>query len=83
MTDLLSPSPYAYLDALTPAERQAEIGRRQHQRREEWCDDARRARNYQARIAELEIALREIEWSNNSEWQSLRARTALRVPPAA
>lgn len=53
MTDILSPSPYSYLDALTPAERQAEIGRRQHQRREEWCDDARRARDYQAELAEL------------------------------
>jgi chromosome segregation ATPase len=53
MTDLLSPSPYAYLDALTPAERQAAIARRQHERREDGCDDARRARDYQAENAAL------------------------------
>jgi hypothetical protein len=57
MSQLPSPSPYAYLDDLTPAERQAAIARRQHEQREEWCDDARRARDYQARVAELEAAL--------------------------
>jgi hypothetical protein len=31
-----------------------------------------------SRVSALEAALREIEWSNNSAWQSDRARAALR-----
>ena len=66
MTDPLSPSPYAYLDGLSPCERQAEIYRRQHRanydaERDEFTgsviDTARRARDLQAELAE-ERALR-------------------------
>ena len=63
MTDLLSPSPYAYLDVLSPSERQAEIYRRQH--RENYdpehdeftgsvIDTARRARDLQAELTEAQ-----------------------------
>ena len=60
MTDPLSPSPYAYLDGLSPCERQAEIYRRQHRanydaERDEFTgsviDTARRARDLQAELA--------------------------------
>ena len=63
MTDLLSPSPYAYLDGLSPSERQAEIYRRQHRanydaERDEFTgsviDTARRARDLQAELADYE-----------------------------
>ena len=60
MTDILSPSPYAYLMDLAPIDRQREIYMRQHRANAESgsaVDLARRARDYQARIAELETAL--------------------------
>ena len=53
MTDLLSPSPYAYLDGLSPSERQAEIYRRQHRDNGDTgsvIDTARRARDLQAEV---------------------------------
>ena len=66
MTDPLSPSPYAYLDGLSPCERQAEIYRRQHRanydaERDEFTgsviDTARRARDLQVELAEDRYAL--------------------------
>jgi hypothetical protein len=76
MTDIISPSPYAYLGDLPPTERQAAIARRQHERREDWCDDASRARDYQARIAELEQSCvnadeKDKAWREQSEEDSV------------
>jgi hypothetical protein len=62
MSDLLSPSPYAYLDDIPPAERQAAIQLRQHRANAESSSAvalARRARDYQAELAEEREASKE------------------------
>ena len=55
MTELLSPSPYAYLDDLQPAERLAARRLQEHRRNAETgsvIDTTRRARDFQAELAD-------------------------------
>lgn len=63
MTDILSPSPYGWMDwDITPAGKQSLIYHQMHARNAgtgSVIDTARRARDYQAKLAEIERIIEE------------------------